>query len=100
MALLNNTTGEYLKIISIHLDFGNNNNHFNYYIFRDLEQRQKYDAGLGEFEIFKTGQYNGINTIIEEINKSADNTLNIKNNLISAGYKALKNDMFNNWVDA
>lgn len=98
MALKNNETGEYLKIIGVHFDLVNNNNHYDYYIFANLEQRQRYDNGLNPYEIYKQGQYNS--NIISNALLSNNYADNIKNTLLTQGYILLKNDMFNNWVDA
>ncbi len=98
MALKNNETGEYLKIIGVHFDLVNNNHHYDYYIFANLEQRQRFESGLSPYEIFKTGQY--ASSEISNVLTSSTFADNIKNSVITQGYNLLKNDMFNTWVDA
>ena len=55
MALVNPTTGEYLKIYDVHIELKNNMHHYQYIIFADEAQRQRYDDGLSEYETVKRG---------------------------------------------
>lgn len=98
MALKNNETGEYLKIIGVHFDLVNSNHHYDYYIFANEEQRQRFESGLSHYEIFKMGQY--ASSVVSNVLTISTFEDNIKNTLITQGYILLKNDMFNNWVDA
>jgi hypothetical protein len=97
MALKNNTTGEYLKITSFQFDFQAGNHHISYLIFANVEQRQRFDAGLSEYETYKHGQYNGIGIINDALNLTA--TGNAKDAIFNACYTALKQDMFKDWID-
>lgn len=100
MALINPTTGEYLKIYDIHIELKNNNHNYQYVIFANEEQRQRYDDGLGEYETTKRGMYNSSVTIDTELNEIADGELSLKDNLITAGYNVMKQDsIFSNWID-
>lgn len=97
MAIKNNITGEYLKITSMQYDFDKGNHHISYIIFANEEARARYTTGLGDYEQYKTGQYNGIGIIESSLN--VDYTGNAKAQLYNAGYSALKNDMYSGWVD-
>ena len=99
MALKNITTGEYLKIVGAVYDFATKNYHYNYYIFANQEQRQRYESGLSEYEVYKTGMYNGVG-VIENILQQDFTENTLKNTIIASGYVALKQDMFNDWDDA
>jgi len=98
MALKNNTTGEYLKITSFQFDFLTGNHHINYLIFANAEQRQRFETGLSDYETYKHGQYNGIGIINNALNLIATGTA--KDAIFNACYTALKNDMFQDWIDA
>ena len=63
MALVNSQTGEYLKVTGMQFDFALGNHHINYILFKDLEQRQRYESGMDEFEQYQSRQYNGIGAI-------------------------------------
>lgn len=100
MALINPTTGEYLKIYDIHIELKNDNHNYQYIIFANEEQRQRYDNGLSDYETVKLGMYNSSVQIDNELNLSSDNELSIKNNIITAGYNVMKTDeIFSNWID-
>lgn len=100
MALINQTTGEYLKIYDVHIELKNDNHNYQYIIFANEEQRQRYDDGLSDYETIKRGMYNSSVQIDNELNLSSDNELSIKNNIITAGYNVMKTDeIFSNWID-
>lgn len=100
MALINPTTGEYLKIYDVHIELKNNNHTYQYIIFANEEQRQRYDAGLSDYETIKRGMYNSSVNIENEINELVDNQSSIKDNVITAGYNVMKSDeIFSNWID-
>ena len=60
MALVNPTTGNYVKITGFQFDFPMGNHHINYLLFKDLEQRQRYESGIDEFEQYQSRQFNGM----------------------------------------
>ena len=100
MALINPTTGEYLKIYDVHIELKNGNHNYQYIIFANEEQRQRYDDGLSDYETIKRGMYNSSVKIDNELNLFYDNELSIKNNIITAGYNVMKTDeIFSNWID-
>lgn len=100
MALTNPTTGEYLKIYDVHIELKNGNHNYQYIIFANEEQRQRYDSGLSDYETVKRGMYNSSVQIDNELNLFSDNELSIKNNIITAGYNVMKADeIFSNWID-
>jgi len=100
MALVNPTTGEYLKIYDVHIELKRNNHNYQYIIFANEEQRQRYDNGLSDYEIVKRGMYNSSVQIETAINLSSSSNESIKNNLITAGYDVMKADeIFSNWID-
>lgn len=100
MAIKNPSTGEYIKVTGFQADFPAGNLNIQYLKFANLEQRIRYDSGLGEFEIFITGQYNGFGYIENAMNTNADNNKSVKDNLLSACYSALKSDLFSSWEDS
>lgn len=100
MALINSQTGEYLKVVSMQFDFAAGNHHVSYLIFKDLDQRQRYDAGLSLYEQPQSGQYNGFGHIETALSAITNGIDNIKNTLLTACYLALKADMFGTWGDA
>lgn len=100
MALVNPTTGEYLKIYDVHIELKNNMHDYQYIIFADEAQRQRYDNGLSEYETVKRGIYNSSVQLDTAINVSASSNKSIKNNLVTAGYDVMKVDeIFSNWID-
>lgn len=100
MALVNPTTGEYLKIYDVHIELKNNMHNYQYIIFADEAQRQRYDNGLSEYETVKRGIYNSSVQLDTAINVSASSNKSIKNNLLTAGYDVMKVDeIFSNWID-
>lgn len=100
MALVNPTTGEYLKIYDVHIELKNNMHNYQYIIFADEAQRQRYDNGLSEYETVKRGIYNSSVQLDTAINVSASSNKSIKNNLVTAGYDVMKVDeIFSNWID-
>lgn len=100
MALVNPTTGEYLKIYDVHIELKNNMHNYQYIIFADEAQRQRYDNGLSEYETVKRGIYNSSVQLDTAINASASSNKSIKNNLLTAGYDVMKVDeIFSNWID-
>lgn len=98
MALLNPHTGEYLKIVGAVYDFVLKNYHYNYYIFANQEQRERYEQGLSPYEVFKYGSYNGIGIIQDVLNTNVVGN-SVKDVIITSGYMCLKQDMYNEWVD-
>jgi hypothetical protein len=100
MALINPTTGEYLKIYDVHIELKNENHNYQYIIFANEDQRQRYDNGLSDYETYKRGMYNSSVNIENELNELADDVLSIKDNIITAGYTVMKSDeIFSNWID-
>jgi hypothetical protein len=100
MALINPTTGEYLKIYDVHIELKNENHNYQYIIFANEDQRQRYDNGLSDYETYKRGMYNSSVNIENELNELADDVLSIKDNIITAGYNVMKSDeIFLNWID-
>lgn len=100
MALINPTTGEYLKIYDIHIELKNENHNYQYIVFANEEQRQRYDNGLSDYETVKRGMYNSSVKIENKLNEVIDGELSIKNSLITAGYEVMKTDeIFSNWID-
>jgi len=100
MALVNPTTGEYLKIFNVHIELKDNMHNYQYIIFADEAQRQRYDNGLSEYETVKRGIYNSSIQLDAAINSFASSNKSIKNNLVTAGYDVMKVDeIFSNWID-
>jgi len=100
MALINPTTGEYLKIYDVHIELKNNMHDYQYIIFANEAQRQRYDNGLSEYENVKRGIYNSSVQLDTAINASASSNKSIKNNLLTAGYDVMKADeIFSTWID-
>lgn len=100
MALVNPTTGEYLKIYDVHIELKNNMHDYQYIIFADEAQRQRYDNGLSEYETVKRGIYNSSVQLDTAINASASSNKSIKNNVLTAGYDVMKADeIFSTWID-
>lgn len=99
MALKNPETNEYLKVISMQFDFQFGNHHISYFIFANQEQRQRFDAGLSEYEIYKHSLYNGIGHIEAALAVLPANVETAKDAMFNACYNALKSDMFNGWED-
>lgn len=100
MALINNTTGEYLKIYNVHVELKNKNHIYHYIIFANQEQRQRYDDQLNQYETFKRGVYNSSVQIDNIISTNANSNKSVKDNLITACYTAMKTDeIFSNWID-
>ena len=100
MALKNEATGEYLKITNFHYDEKDQNGGIGYIIFANLEQRQRWENGLSEYENVKIGpSYNGAG-LHEVFNAMPDANLSTMNNIKKNSYIALKNDMFSEWIDA
>lgn len=98
MALINNNTGEYLKITAMQFDYASGNHHISYYIFANQEQRLRYDNGLTPYEIYKSGQYNGIGNIESALNTLPAGIESARAAVFNACYNALQSDMFNDWV--
>ena len=99
MALRNPQTGEYLKIVSFQFDFQHGNHHITYLIFRDQEQRERFEQGLGDYEKYQWGMYNGIGVIEEKLRQELANTTP-KEAIYKACYDSLKADVFAGWEDA
>ncbi len=99
MAIQNATTGEYLKITSMQYDFAKGNHHITFLIFANADQRQRYDAGLSEYEKYKQGQYNGYGHINDALAVLPNGLESTKQAMFNAAYTALKNDIFTGWVD-
>ena len=100
MALQNIKTGEYLKITGFQADFRAGNLNVPFLIFRDAEQRARFETGLGEYEVYKNGQFNGIGHIENALVVNPDSSKSTKDAILTAGYTAMKSDMFNEWIDA
>jgi hypothetical protein len=100
MALINPTTGEYLKIYDVHIQLKNNLHNYKYIIFANQDQRQRYDSGLSNYETVKRGIYNSSVLIDTEINKTTVGNKSLKDEIIATGYNVIKNDgIFSNWID-
>lgn len=100
MALINPTTGEYLKIYNVHIELKNNNHSYHYIVFANEEQRQRYDGGLGDYETIKRGIYNSSVNIEQNFQNLSNGDISIKNNVITIGYETMKSDqIFSNWID-
>jgi hypothetical protein len=100
MALINPTTGEYLKIYDVHIQLKNNLHNCKYIIFANQDQRQRYDSGLSNYETVKRGIYNSSVLIDTEINKTTVGNKSLKDEIIAAGYNVIKTDgIFSNWID-
>lgn len=100
MALINQTTDEYLKIYNIHVELKNNNHNYQYIIFANESQRQRYDSGLSDYENIKRGMYNSSVNIEQNIQNLSDGDKSIKDNIITVGYELMKLDeIFSNWID-
>ena len=100
MALVNPQTGNYVKITGFQFDFPMGNHHINYIIFKDLEQRQRYESGLNEFEQSQPKQYNGFGAINSALESEPIQSPTVKDVMFNAMYKALKVELFPNWEDA
>ena len=100
MALVNPQTGNYVKITGFQFDFPMGNHHINYIIFKDLEQRQRYESGLNEFEQSQTKQYNGFGAINDALESEPIQATTVKDVTYNAMYKALKADLFAGWEDS
>lgn len=87
---LKNSSGNYLKITKVSLDSSN--------VFYDLYQSQESRLnGLGEFETKKEEYF----PVAADLSVLADGERTIKENIITAGYTALKaHEAFSDWVDA
>lgn len=99
MALINTQTGEYLKVVSMQFDFAAGNHHISYLIFKDLDQRQRFDAGLSLYEQPQSGQYNGFGHIEAALKATNTNKATVFDELMNACYVALKDDVFSNWIN-
>ena len=100
MALINQTTGEYLKIYNVHIELKNDNHTYQYIIFVNEDQRQRYDNGLGDYETIKRGMYNSSVNINQNLQNLSDGDKSIKDNVITVGYEVMKSDeIFSNWID-
>jgi hypothetical protein len=100
MALINQTTDEYLKIYNIHVELKNGNHNYQYIIFANESQRQRYDSGLSDYETIKRGMYNSSVNIEQNIQNLSDGNKSIKDNIITVGYELMKFDeIFSNWID-
>lgn len=100
MALIHETTGEYLKIYDVRVELKNGNHTYQYIVFANEEQRQRYDTGLNQYENIKYDMYNSSVNIENRLNAIADGNLSIKDNLITVGYEVMKTDeIFSNWID-
>lgn len=100
MALINPTTGEYLKIYDVHIQLKNNLHNYKYIIFANQDQRQRYDNELSNYETVKRGIYNSSVLIDTEINKTTVGNKSLKDEIIVAGYNVIKTDgIFSNWID-
>jgi hypothetical protein len=100
MALINPTTGEYLKIYNVHIELKNQNHNYQYIIFANEDQRQRYDDGLTTYEMVKRGMYNSSVLINNQLNQLCDSNKTIKDELITTGYTVMKLDqIFSNWID-
>ena len=98
MALMNPNTGEYVKIIGMQYDFAHGNHQVNYLEFANADQRLRYESGLSPYEVFKSGQYNNFGIIESELTAGTDNGT-VRDVMFDAMYKALKSEIFSNYVD-
>ena len=98
MALRNTATGEYIKVTGMQFDFANGNHQVNYITFANLEQRQRYESGLSPYETTTPGQYNNFGIIEVGLSANTDKAT-VKDVLFDAMYKALKSEIFTEWVD-
>ena len=89
MALVNPTTGEYLKIFNVHIELKDNMHNYQYIIFADEAQRQRYDNGLSEYETVKRGIYNSSVQLDTAINASASSNKSITVKEIDSWYKQI-----------
>lgn len=99
MALQNTQTNEYLKVVGIQLDFQQSNYNVVYLIFADLEQRQRYESGLNQYEQYQSGQFNSYGHIETALLSEPNESETTKAAIYKAAYNALKADMFNEWID-
>lgn len=97
MALKNTQTNEYVKIIDVSIE----QKRVKYFLFANLEQRQRFESGLSKFENFFDNAVFETNNELEIIlSQNADSSKSIKDNLLIAGYNFLKATQFNEWIDA
>ncbi len=97
MALVNQNTNEYLKIISVR----NEPLNVLYYRFPNQQARIDWEAGiLANYVNLDLKDYN-CDPLRTELMKLSNPEKSIIDNMISAAYEALKNDTaFSDWVDA
>ena len=99
MAIKNLETNEYIKVTSMQFDFAVGNHHITFLQFADQAQRERYETGLSPYEVYKSGQYNGIGHIENALAVLPTNLESTKQAMFNAAYTALKSDIFQNWVD-
>jgi len=98
MALKNEQTGEYAKILRVMTDTEHKNHHLQLAIFANQEQRECWEGGLSEYENYRSIGFN-LN-IDAKLNMNAAGTKTIKDNLITAGYRAMKDsELYAGWID-
>lgn len=98
MALTNTETGEYVKIIDVSIE----QKRVKYFIFANLEQRQRFEQGLSKYEtFFEDAKFDNEEIkLFDYLAPLSDGTKTIKDNLLIAGYAYLKQfEQFNNWID-
>lgn len=100
MALVNTKTNEYLKITSIDLDFQAGNYNIQYYIFKDADQRSRFDVGLSEYELYKASSYNSYGIIESKLTAPQTKLMTAKDTIFAAAYNSLKADIYTGWTDA
>ncbi|RME19374.1 MAG: hypothetical protein D6799_01395 [Bacteroidetes bacterium] len=95
MALKNPNTGEYLKVVGFQADFRFQIFTITYLIFKDQEQRQRYESGLSPYENFQHGMENFTNE--QWLSAQVSNTT--KDSILTTAYNVLKNGVFAGWED-
>lgn len=93
MALRNPETGEYLKIVHILYDVVYSRLNIQFYLFRNREQRERFEAGLDRYEKYDFGQAD----FFCDISNEGSNDL--KSNLFAFCYGKLKEGDFAGWED-
>ncbi len=100
MALLSKD-GRYAKVIGVNYDKIHNNHSSQIAIFKDEDQRNRYDiqGGLNPNETVETTIFNTSGQIVEQFNKNASSVKTVQDNLLTAIYRAMKIELFSDWTD-
>ena len=85
MALKNPITNEYIKIIDVSIE----QKRVAYFVFSNLEQRQRYENGLSKYENFFSDAKFDDTKFNLELSKLADGLKSVKENMIISGYNFL-----------